>query len=232
MIVNYDDSDGWYDHVYSGVTNPSLSPADNLTNTDVQRGPDLGPVRPEPADHGAARGRAGPLRLRPAAPDARDLAVRKREPRRPRPDNQASIINFIEYNWHLPGIPGSADQVLSKLDRSQGSGVRPCRDVRLQASKRRGVAPQSVDGRARSRASPPPEVAPDPTLIRGGRGLRVPAASLARVDASLARVGRLAGSRRPPRWLAWTPRGAALGGQPHTRPGAGGECGFSHLPCG
>ena len=33
MIVNYDDSDGWYDHVYSGVTNPSLSPADNLTNT-------------------------------------------------------------------------------------------------------------------------------------------------------------------------------------------------------
>ena len=23
VIVNYDDSDGWYDHVYSGVTNPS-----------------------------------------------------------------------------------------------------------------------------------------------------------------------------------------------------------------
>ena len=33
VIINYDDSDGWYDHVYSGVTNPSLSPADNLTNT-------------------------------------------------------------------------------------------------------------------------------------------------------------------------------------------------------
>ena len=33
VIVNWDDSDGWYDHVYSGVTNPSLSPADNLTNT-------------------------------------------------------------------------------------------------------------------------------------------------------------------------------------------------------
>jgi phospholipase C len=29
VIVNYDDSDGWYDHVYSGVTSPSLSPADN-----------------------------------------------------------------------------------------------------------------------------------------------------------------------------------------------------------
>ena len=35
VIVNYDDSDGWYDHVYSGVTNPSLSPADNLTNTNT-----------------------------------------------------------------------------------------------------------------------------------------------------------------------------------------------------
>ena len=33
VIVNYDDSDGWYDHVYSGVTNPSSSPADNLTPT-------------------------------------------------------------------------------------------------------------------------------------------------------------------------------------------------------
>ena len=33
VFVNYDDSDGWYDHVYSGVTNPSLSVADNLTNT-------------------------------------------------------------------------------------------------------------------------------------------------------------------------------------------------------
>ena len=32
-VTNYDDSDGWYDHVYSGVTNPSTSVADNLTNT-------------------------------------------------------------------------------------------------------------------------------------------------------------------------------------------------------
>ena len=33
--------------------------------------------------------------------------------------DQASIINFVEYNWHLPGISGSADQVLSHTDRSQ-----------------------------------------------------------------------------------------------------------------
>ena len=36
VIINYDDSDGWYDHVYSGVTNPSLvagrQPDGHVTN--------------------------------------------------------------------------------------------------------------------------------------------------------------------------------------------------------
>ncbi len=34
--------------------------------------------------------------------------------------DQASIINFVQYNWRLPGIPGSADQVLKTTDRSEG----------------------------------------------------------------------------------------------------------------
>jgi phospholipase C len=34
--------------------------------------------------------------------------------------DQASVINFIEYNWRLPAIAGSADQVLSATDRSEG----------------------------------------------------------------------------------------------------------------
>jgi phospholipase C len=33
--------------------------------------------------------------------------------------DQASIINFVEYNWGLSGIPGSADQVLAKTDHSE-----------------------------------------------------------------------------------------------------------------
>ena len=33
IFVTYDDSDGWYDHVYSGVTNPSKTTADTLTGT-------------------------------------------------------------------------------------------------------------------------------------------------------------------------------------------------------
>ncbi len=33
--------------------------------------------------------------------------------------DQASILNFIQYNWRLPGIPGSADQVLAAKDQSE-----------------------------------------------------------------------------------------------------------------
>lgn len=34
--------------------------------------------------------------------------------------NQASIINFVEYNWGLPRIDGSADHILAARDRAAG----------------------------------------------------------------------------------------------------------------
>jgi phospholipase C len=34
--------------------------------------------------------------------------------------DQASIINFIEYNWRLPGIDGSFDQALAETDSKEG----------------------------------------------------------------------------------------------------------------
>ncbi len=34
--------------------------------------------------------------------------------------DQASIINFVEYNWGLSGIPGSTDKVLASRDASEG----------------------------------------------------------------------------------------------------------------
>ncbi len=82
VIVNYDDSDGWYDHVFSGVTNPSSSPADNLTNTTFS-GADLRHVRK--LELRRAGRRAGPLRLRSAAADDGDLAVREVQLRRSQP---------------------------------------------------------------------------------------------------------------------------------------------------
>jgi len=124
VIVNWDDSDGWYDHVYSGVTNPSQSPADNLTNTNTNP---IGPAQSTSGQCGSETQTQAPLAgeqgrcgFGPRLP----MLVISPYARVNHVDNdlsdQASIINFIEYNWRLPGIPGSADQVLSKLDRSEG----------------------------------------------------------------------------------------------------------------
>jgi phospholipase C len=119
VIVNWDDSDGWYDHVYSGVTNPSLSPADNLTNTTFS-GAVSGQCGSRPQATAPLAGEQGRCGFGPRIP----MLVISPYARVNHVDSdltdQASIINFIEYNWHLPGIPGSADQVLSRLDRSEG----------------------------------------------------------------------------------------------------------------
>jgi len=119
VIVNWDDSDGWYDHVYSGVTNPSLSPADNLTPTSTT-GTTSGQCGPGPQTQAPLGGEQGRCGFGPRIP----MLVISPFARRNHVDNdladQASIINFIEYNWRLPGIPGSADQVLASTDHAEG----------------------------------------------------------------------------------------------------------------
>jgi phospholipase C len=126
IIVNYDDSDGWYDHAYSGVGNPSLSVADNLTNTNLnvstngtsgQCGPATQPAG-EPL--GGQQGRCGfgpRLPMMVISPYAKHNAVDHNL------SDQASIINMIEYNWKLPGITGSADQVLTGNGTDLSEGV-------------------------------------------------------------------------------------------------------------
>ncbi len=69
IFINYDDSDGWYDHAYSGVHNPSLSPADNLTNTTLS-GPTSGQCGPSPQTSAPLAGEQGRCGLRPASADA------------------------------------------------------------------------------------------------------------------------------------------------------------------
>jgi phospholipase C len=118
IIVNYDDSDGWYDHVYSGVTNPSTSVADNLTGTHTKASglPPSGTCGSgTPLGHQQGRCGFGPrlpmLLISPcAAPDHVDHNL----------SDQASIVNFIEYNWGLPSIPGSFDQALQGADQKAG----------------------------------------------------------------------------------------------------------------
>jgi phospholipase C len=117
VVISYDDSDGWYDHATSGVTNPSLSDADNLTNT-AKTGTPSGQCGPKPqtgAPLGGEQGRCGlgpRLPLLVISPFARHNAVDHHL------SDQTSIINLIEFNWDLPGIPGSFDQALSGADHA------------------------------------------------------------------------------------------------------------------
>jgi phospholipase C len=119
VVIAYDDSDGWYDHANPGVINPSLSPADNLTNTTFS-GPTSGQCGPKPqitAPLGGEQGRCGfgprqPLLV--ISPFATHNHVDHNL------SNTASIPNLIEYNWRLPAISGSADQAQAGSNAANG----------------------------------------------------------------------------------------------------------------
>ena len=105
VVIAYDDSDGWYDHAFSGVTNPSQSAADALTGTGV-----CGSGQPLAGQMG--RCGFGPrLPLLVISPWARANFVDNTR------TNQASIIRFIEGNWRLGHISGSFDSVSRSLNQ-------------------------------------------------------------------------------------------------------------------
>ena len=121
VVVTYDDSDGWYDHAYSGVTNPSQGVAEALTgpgrcgNTQNGNGPLAGET-----------GRCGygprqPLLV--VSPWSRSNYVDHTL------TNQASILRFVEDNWRLGRVEGSADvgsgQLNSMFDFSTPTGTNP-----------------------------------------------------------------------------------------------------------
>jgi phospholipase C len=126
VVINWDDSDGWYDHANSGVANPSLSVADNLTDTSLTvsstgtsgrcGGAPQGTVEtPFPLAHEQGRCGFGPrVPLVVISPYARRNTVDHNL------SDQASMLNFIEFNWGLSGIPGSADQALAAPDAAEG----------------------------------------------------------------------------------------------------------------
>ena len=122
VFINYDDSDGWYDHVYSGVTNPSLSVADNLTNTSfsVSTSGTSGQCGPKPQTSTPLGGEQGRCGFGPRLPMMVISPYAKHNYVDNNLSDQASMINFVEYNWGLPGISGSADQLLSGKDHSEG----------------------------------------------------------------------------------------------------------------
>jgi phospholipase C len=104
VVISYDDSDGWYDHVYSGVHNPSHSVADALTGTGQ-----CGSGTPLAGEQ--ARCGYGPrLPLVVISPWAKFDYVDHTL------TDQSSITRFIEDNWGVPRIPGSYDSIAGSLN--------------------------------------------------------------------------------------------------------------------
>ena len=120
VIVLYDDSDGWYDHAYSGVTNPSQSVADGLTGVGA-----CGTGTPIAGQAGRC-GYAERQPLLVISPWAKRNSVDHTL------TDQSSVIRFIEDNWRLARIDGSFDAVAGSLNglfdfrhHGHGSGNPP-----------------------------------------------------------------------------------------------------------
>jgi phospholipase C len=98
VVISYDDSDGWYDHAYAGVINPSNTVADFSCGSGT-------PLAGE-------QGRCGygpRLPLMVISPWAKHNFVDSTL------TSQTSIIKFVEDNWDLPRIPGSFDSVTNSI---------------------------------------------------------------------------------------------------------------------
>jgi phospholipase C len=104
VVISYDDSDGWYDHVYSGVKNPSQTTADALT-----RPGQCGTGTPIENEQGRC-GYGPRLPLLVISPYAKANNVSHTL------TDQSSIIRFVEDNWKLPRIYGSTDSIAGKIN--------------------------------------------------------------------------------------------------------------------
>jgi len=94
VIINYDDSDGWYDHQMGPIVNQSTSASDMLTgNGQCGAGTDTALAGPD-AQHAQGRCGYGPrLPMLVISPYARQNYVDHTV------TDQTSIIRFIEDNW-------------------------------------------------------------------------------------------------------------------------------------
>jgi len=109
VVIAYDDSDGWYDHVDGGIHNASDTVADFLTGTGTCGNSTTNPPL------GGENGRCGygprmPLLI--ISPWAKSDYV----------DNTvtdlSSIVKFVQDNWKLPAISGSSANIAGTLDNA------------------------------------------------------------------------------------------------------------------
>jgi phospholipase C len=105
VIIAYDDSDGWYDHAFSGVTNPSQTAADALTGANQ-----CGTATTYLGNEQGRCGYGPRMPLLVISPFARPNDVSNTL------TDQSSIIKFIAHNWTLGQIPGSAANIAGSLN--------------------------------------------------------------------------------------------------------------------
>lgn len=113
VVVAYDDSDGYYDHAYSGIHNPSDTskvanppgPQDFLTGTGLCGSP----TAPRLAGENGRCGYGPRQPLIVISPWAKHNAVDHTL------TDLSSITKFVEDNWGLPRISGSFDQIAGSL---------------------------------------------------------------------------------------------------------------------
>ena len=113
VVIAYDDSDGYYDHVFSGVRNPSNTasaatppgPQDFLNGTGV-----CGPATTPLAGQNGRCGYGPRLPLLVISPWAKQGYVDHTL------TDQSSITRFVEDNWSVPRIPGSFDALAGPLN--------------------------------------------------------------------------------------------------------------------
>ncbi len=144
VVVNYDDSDGWYDHVYSGVTNPSASVADNLTNTvlgKINARTRRPAVRCEAAgERSRSRGEQGRCGFGPRLPLLVDLAVRGERHGRPQPQRPGLGRRTSSSTTGTCRRSRARSTRRSRAtDRSEHVAVRPRRDCSTSPSASTGA---------------------------------------------------------------------------------------------
>ena len=106
VIISWDDSDGWYDHVMSPIVNQSASTADGLTKAKT-----CGAGANSLAGLQSRCGYGPRLPFLVVSPFAKKNFVDHTI------TDQSSVVRFIEDNWGLPRIAnGSFDVIAGPID--------------------------------------------------------------------------------------------------------------------
>ncbi len=109
VVIAYDDSDGWYDHVYSGVTNASDTTADFLTGAAMCGN---STTQPPLAGQNGRCGYGPRMPLMIISPWAKPDFVDHTQ------TDLSSVVKFVEDNWKLPAISGSFATIAGTLDNA------------------------------------------------------------------------------------------------------------------